>query len=153
MAMDRQQLLATMVLMGINRLVVTDGTIDASCTFSLDTRDKVARHYDRATQYDQQMDYSESGGGWFSPDYSYSDTAKFSVSTHQTEDSEAKVDLHAKLGGKVRVNFKSETFPLEKMGDLIQPKPAPAPAHAAPVAGSAPSNAAAPAAAPAAPGH
>ena len=34
MAMDRQQLLATMVLMGINRLVVTDGNIDASCTFS-----------------------------------------------------------------------------------------------------------------------
>jgi len=135
MAMDRQQLLATMVLMGINRLVVTDGSIEASCTFTLDTRDRVARHFDLATQYDRQTDYSESGGGWFSPDYSYEDTAKFSVSTHQSEDSESKVDLHAKLGGKVRVNFKSETFPLEKMGDLIQPKqPTPPPRAAAPAA-------------------
>ena len=132
MAMDRQQLLATMVLMGINRLVVTDGSIEASCTFSLDTRDRVARHYDRATQFDYESDYSESGGGWFSPDTSLNETAKFSVSTHQSEDSESKVDLHAKLGGKVNVHFKSETFPLDKMADIIQPKqPAPAAPRAA----------------------
>ena len=130
MAMDRQQLLATMVLMGINRLVVTDGSIEASCTFSLDTKDSVKRHYDRATQFDMETDYSESGGGWFSPDYSYDSTAKFSVSTHQSEDSAAQVDLHAKLGGKVKVNFKSDTFPLDKIADIIQPKPAPEPAPA-----------------------
>jgi hypothetical protein len=138
MAMDRQQLLATMVLMGINRLVVTDGTIEASCTFSLETSDKVTRHYDRATSFDLETDYSESGGGWFSPDYNYDSTAKFNVTTHQSEDSAATADLHAKLGGKVNVNFKSETFPLDKMGDIIQPKetvgsssatPAAAPAH------------------------
>ena len=41
-AMDRQQLLATMVMMGVNRLVVTNGTIEASCMFNLDTTD--ARH-------------------------------------------------------------------------------------------------------------
>jgi len=144
MAMDRQQLLATMVLMGINRLVVTDGTIEASCTFSLDTRDRVARHYDRASEYDYQSEYQESGGGWFSPDYNVDSTAKFQVTTHQSEDSESKVDLHAKLGGKVRVNFKSETFPLDKMGDLIQPKTPPAPRPVAPPA-AAPGAAPAPA--------
>jgi len=120
MAMDRQQLLATMVLMGINRLVVTNGSIDASCTFSLDTKDRVTRHYDRATQFDSEVDYSESSGGWFSPDRQIQDTAKFSVSTHQGEDSAATVDLHAKLGGKVNVNFKSETFPLDKMADVLK---------------------------------
>jgi len=31
MAIDRQQLLATMVMMGINRIVVTDGSIKAGC--------------------------------------------------------------------------------------------------------------------------
>lgn len=144
MAMDRQQLLATMVLMGINRLVVTDGSIEASCTFSLDTRDRVARHYDKATQFDYQTEYQESGGGWFSPDYSSDTTAKFQVATHQSEDSEAKVDLHAKLGGKVRVNFKSETFPLDKMGDLIQPK-APTPARAPAAGAAAPATSTAPA--------
>src|SRR5262245_27967984 len=38
-AMDRQQMLATMVMMGVNRLVVTNGTIEASCMFELDTTD------------------------------------------------------------------------------------------------------------------
>ena len=38
------------------------------------------------------------------------------------------MDLHAKLGGKVKVNFKSDTFPLDKIADIIQPKPAPEPA-------------------------
>jgi hypothetical protein len=35
LAAERQQLLATMVLMGINRIVVTDGTISAAVTFEL----------------------------------------------------------------------------------------------------------------------
>ena len=43
MALDRQHLLATMVLMGINRLVVTDGDIDAKVLFQLDSVDKVDR--------------------------------------------------------------------------------------------------------------
>jgi hypothetical protein len=119
-AMDRQQLLATMVLMGINRLIVTDGNIEASCTFSLDTTDRVTRHYDRASSYDRQVDYSEKGGGWFTPDYEYKSSAHFNVSTHQSEDSEDKVKLHAQLGGKVRVNFRSDVFPLEKMADVLQ---------------------------------
>jgi len=48
----------------------------------------------------------------------------------QSEDSAASVDLHAKLVGKVQVNFKSETFPLEKMADVPpgQRDPAEAPA-------------------------
>jgi hypothetical protein len=162
-AMDRQQLLATMVLMGINRLIVTDGVIEASCTFSLDTTDRVARHYDHASAYDRQTDYSEKGGGWFSPDYEYKSTAHFNVTTHQSEDSEDKVKLHAQLGGKVKVNFRSDVFPLEKMADVLQvnqiQQKAPnmrtaaagqTPAVAAPAATPTPA-AAAPAPAPAAP--
>jgi hypothetical protein len=42
-AMDRQQLLATMVMMGVNRLVVTNGSIEASCLFELNTTDLVRR--------------------------------------------------------------------------------------------------------------
>jgi hypothetical protein len=122
MAMDRQQLLATMVLMGINRLVVTDGHIQASCTFTLDTKDSVTRHYDRASEYDRTRTYSSKGQVWYNPNatYDYASTAHFNVATHQSEDSAASVDLHAKLGGKVQVNFKSETFPLEKMADVLQ---------------------------------
>ncbi len=122
MAMDRQQLLATMVLMGINRLVVTDGHIQASCTFTLDTTDSVTRHYDTASQLDRDRNYAESGQVWYNPNAKYdrSNTAHFTVSTHQSEDSSAQAALHAQLGGKVQVSFKSDVFPLEKMADALQ---------------------------------
>src|SRR5574341_1256882 len=56
MAMDRQQLLATMVLMGINRLVVTNGSINASVLFRLDTTDLVTRGFHQTAE--------QAGGGW-----------------------------------------------------------------------------------------
>lgn len=140
MAMDRQQLLATMVMMGINRLVVTDGRIEASVLFELDTKDEVKRKFSKAqeaerehatqSEYGHDGSYSHSGGGWFSDDtetksnwYGKSaaqTNAKFKVSTTRSEDSTSKVDLHAKLGGKVNINFKSETFPLDRMVDVLQ---------------------------------
>jgi hypothetical protein len=46
-AMDRQQLLATMVLMGINRIVVTGGSIEASCRFELPAADEPSPTSDR----------------------------------------------------------------------------------------------------------
>src|SRR3954451_14013363 len=51
-AMDRQQLLATMVMMGVNRLVVTNGEIEASVLFELNTKDEVKRKMNRKTTAD-----------------------------------------------------------------------------------------------------
>jgi hypothetical protein len=123
MAMDRQQLLATMVLMGINRLVVTDGSITASCTFTLDTKDLVTQHRDRASEYDRTSDWSSEAKvkqDWYDGSWKSSGNAHFNVTTHQSEDSTAAVDMHAKLGGNVKVNFKSDYFPLEKIADVLQ---------------------------------
>jgi len=146
MALDRQQLLATMVMMGVNRLVVTNGTIEASVLFELKTKDEVRRGYKQtgnyrgsqsASNYDNRTtttDSSSGGGFWgsiFGGDSSNThdewyrghydtDSAQFSVSTTRSEDSSAKVDLHAKLTGKVNVNFKSDYFPMEKMTDVLQ---------------------------------
>jgi hypothetical protein len=125
-ALDRQQLLATMVMMGVNRLVVTKGTIEASVLFELSTRDEVKRKFARRTTSDWERQSNtqwERGGGWFSSWYAkgnVEDTAKFSVSTTRSEDSTAKVDLHARLGGKVNVEFRSDYFPMEKMVDVYQ---------------------------------
>jgi hypothetical protein len=145
MALDRQQLLATMVMMGVNRLVVTHGTIEASVLFELKTKDEVRRGNRQGGTYGGQQSSenydnrstvtdSNSGGsglfGWGDPtstthDEWYrghydSDSAQFNVSTTRSEDSTAKVDLHAKLTGKVNVNFKSDYFPMERMTDVLQ---------------------------------
>jgi hypothetical protein len=121
MAMDRQQLLATMVLMGINRLIVTDGKISASCLFTLDTTDTVTEDTTRDASFDEHSEYQKKGWGfWFFPRSSESGTADFSVSTTQTTSSTADVQMHSQLTGNVDLNFRSETFPLERMADLIQ---------------------------------
>jgi hypothetical protein len=142
MAMDRQQLLATMVMMGVNRLVVTQGEIDASVLYELNTKDEVKRKMKqkktadwaslREHQAGAEGSYGSSGSGflgfgddtesksaWYNKSYAR-DTTNFNVSTTRSEDSTAKVDLHAKLAGKVNIKFKSDYFPMEKMVDVMQ---------------------------------
>lgn len=122
-AMDRQQLLATMVLMGINRIVVTNGSINASVNFRLDTTDTVTRGFKRTAEQ-EGMGWKSTRPGlfhsWFSPSTtSDSEFGRFKVSTVQSDDSEATSKMYVDLAGKVSVNFKSETFPLEKMTDML----------------------------------
>ena len=121
MAIDRQQLLLTLVLMGINRIVVTDGKISASVVFTLNTTDLVTQHKDRTRTFEYSSKYRrrKSGFLWFKPRTKFEAETKLNVETHQDEDSEAKVNLKVQLKGNVDLRFKSETFPLEKMGDLI----------------------------------
>ena len=141
-AMDRQQLLATMVMMGVNRLVVTNGNIEASCLFELNTSDAVRRRMQQKRTSDWASlregesgasgsssssgsgflglgDDTESKNDWYTKS-SYRDTSKFNVTTTRSEDSDAKVQMHAKLAGKVNVSFKSDYFPMEKMVDVMQ---------------------------------
>lgn len=149
LAMDRQQVLLSLVLMGINRLVVTDGSIKASVVFQLDTRDRITKKRTRAFDYNQTRNekYSRSRWGWiFSPSSSYTSdtTTNIRVNTVRQDDSEAKVDLKTKLTGDVNVRFRSETFPLERMTEVLgvvkpePPKPAARPAAPAPSAPAAP---------------
>ena len=142
MAMDRQQLLATMVMMGVNRLVVTNGQIEASCMFELDTKDEVKRRMNQKRTSDWKHNYkgewgrdgssSRKGSGvlgfgddvekknsWYSKG-NVDNTSNFNVTTTRSDDSTAKVDMHAKLTGKVNLNFKSDYFPMEKMVDVLQ---------------------------------
>jgi hypothetical protein len=143
-AMDRQQLLATTVMMGVNRLVVTNGTIEASCMFNLDTTDAVKRKMNQKRTSDwaslregssgAEGSYSREGSGflglgddteynqsWFTKS-NYRDTSDFKVHTTRTEDSEDKIKMHAQLAGKVNIIFKSDYFPMEKMVDVMQIK-------------------------------
>jgi hypothetical protein len=58
LATSRQQLLATMVLMGINRIVVTDGKIQAKILYDFQARDSVKRHRSASA-----MDYARDAFG------------------------------------------------------------------------------------------
>jgi hypothetical protein len=124
MARSRQQLLSSMVMLGINRIVVTDGHIQAKVIFDMRAQDVAARHA-TASMLDQKKDTSatraEAGfSGWFSPVSASISTE--STSEHMTtvqsavdDSSQSSAEVKANLTGEVRVNFKSDYFPMEKM--------------------------------------
>jgi hypothetical protein len=124
MAKSRQQMLASMVMLGINRIVITDGSINAKVIFDMRAEDKVKR------KYTAQMNDTESQraatsmnasyGGWMSPIsadvHAEAETNHVAtVASAVDESSESKAEVKAKLSGEVRVNFKSDYLPLEKM--------------------------------------
>ena len=125
-ARGRQQMLASMVMLGINRIVVTDGLINAKVVFDIrasDSARRVARASMADTAHDSFSQKTEVGyDSWFSP-VSGSATEQSSsdhVATVQSsveENSESKAEVKAKLTGEVRVNFKSDYFPMDKMAN------------------------------------
>lgn len=124
MAQSRQQLLSSMVMLGINRIVVTDGSIRAKVIFDMRAHDTAGRRY-TASMHDQKTDRSEAHvqagyGAWYSPvsgsvGASSSSEHVATVGSAVDETSESKAEVKSRLSGEVRVNFKSDYLPLEKM--------------------------------------
>ena len=125
MAKSRQQLLASMVMLGINRIVVTDGSITAKVVFDMRAEDKAKRKY-TASMHDGDSSRSKesmnaSYGGWFTPvDVSGRLRGRTVARGHGgflggRDQRDAKAEVKAKLTGEVRVNFKSDYLPMEKM--------------------------------------
>ena len=124
MAKSRQQMLASMVMLGINRIVITDGSITAKVIFDMRAEDKVKRVYkaqmeDTASQR-AATSVDASYGGWMSPvdvnAHAEAETNHVAtVGSALDESSESKAEVKAKLSGEVRVNFKSDYLPMDKM--------------------------------------
>lgn len=122
MARSRQQMLSSMVILGINRIVVTDGAINAKVVFDFRasdtaTRSAAASLRDTKSSMNRNTTVAGFGGPWGG-----AATRNENVQTHMTtvsssvdEDSESKQEMKAKLTGEVRVNFKSDYFPMEKL--------------------------------------
>ncbi|HET7402354.1 MAG TPA: hypothetical protein VFJ62_11245, partial [Usitatibacter sp.] len=129
MAERRQQTLATMVMMGINRVIVKDGEINAKLVFHIDASETNTIKFDQNKVTSGNM----SGTAGRSP---FGATSVM-VNTMSVNAQNA-INMRADLTGQVTVRFASETFPLERFADsaaiqLINnnakvPTPAPAPA-------------------------
>ena len=92
MAIDRQRMLLMMVMMGINRLVVTDGSIKAAVIFQLNTTDLVQQplHAPPAlTRPRRRKSRSGVFSGWFSPTLEDRDGDEAQRDHHPTDESEA----------------------------------------------------------------
>jgi hypothetical protein len=135
---ERQQLLATMVLLGMNRVAVKDGSITAKVMFRATANDAAKIGYATGSDPKSVADWGERGS------LSYSNASSTMVSTLAVN-AQSDTTLRADLFGEVRLNFVSETLPLDKLADaakvaLVQRNSAvartvaPVPATAAPAA-------------------
>lgn len=113
-AQSRQQTLATMVLMGMNRIVVTRGRIKAAMGFRIDTTDRSRSQHasDFEAKHESQAKY-----GWFLSPVSGSIKNSVTYVSSSKKDSESELNVSADLTGEVDLQFKSDYFPLERFAD------------------------------------
>lgn len=123
LARQRQKMMALMVMLGINRIVVTNGRINAKVIFDVKASDQAAR---KASASLDDREASESGGAaavvmpWGGAGAYAAQSHKTTVRSAIDDTSESKAQMKAQLTGDVRVNFKSETLPPERMLDKLQ---------------------------------
>ena len=108
LAEARQRTLATMVLMGINRIVVDDGEITAKLQFHIDASESMAMRFDQTKTTAGNMS-GTAGRSPFGAQAVMVNTASINA--------QSDINLRADLTGQVRVKFRSETFPLERFAD------------------------------------
>ena len=109
---DRQQLLATMVMLGMNRVAVRDGTISAKVQFRAAAQDVSQVGFATGSDPQSAANWGErgrlGGGG-----------ATTMVSTLAVN-AQSESNIRADLFGEVKLNFVSETLPLEKLADAAR---------------------------------
>jgi hypothetical protein len=105
---ERLQSLATLVLMGINRIVVNDGEIKAKLQFHAQARERTSAEMLQGSQGMQQ--------GIASRSQQMQQGATMVVST-SSANAQADASIRADLVGEVRVSFRTETFSLNNFAD------------------------------------
>lgn len=112
LARDRMQTLATLVMLGMNRIVVRDGSITARLRFRAAAADRTSVDY----AVSDDPGHATPSGSWTTRGSTAYQTPVTKVSTvgvnAQTDSS-----LNAELFGEVKINFVSETIPLDRFVD------------------------------------
>jgi hypothetical protein len=104
LAEQRMSTLSSMVLMGINRIVISAGDIKAKLVFHASVREKT----------DAELATAQMGNGIAGR--SGGAGAQLMVSTVKAN-TQAEAALKANVTGEVRIQFRTETFPLERFAD------------------------------------
>lgn len=116
LAQNRHQMLAAMVMMGIQRIVVTSGRIRATMGFHIDAHDTASAS--TASQFDTSTTaHAGYGGGlvgsiFGGPEGDITTNVAYVSSTKK--DSSDSINMTTDLTGEVDLKFKSDYLPLEK---------------------------------------
>ena len=148
LALSRQRLLATTLLMGLQKIVVTDGRISAKVMYNFRSKDVMSRRtravdfeygdqmktkrkgawdrgdegyqYDRSGSGDDRKTSIDRGKRWSKGHYQTTTEPVIEMQSVTTETTTGSLEATAALAGAVDINFKSETVDLNKLADTIQ---------------------------------
>ncbi len=149
LALSRQRLLATTLLMGLQKIVVTDGRISAKVMYNFKSKD-VTNSTVKATNFDYgdrtkttntgQWDSGDDGytgsssydkdGGykgtynqgkrWSKGEYQSVNEPVIEMMSVSTTQTSGSLETTAALAGSVDINFKTESVDLNRIADSIQ---------------------------------
>jgi hypothetical protein len=114
LARNRQQMLSTMVMLGMQRIVIESGRLSASMRFHIDTRSAAAD--DRGSTFDVRNEAEASGRIGFGPwgmDAKVKNTIGY-VSTQRTQTTE-EMNTDLDLNSSVELVFKTDYLPLDRL--------------------------------------
>jgi hypothetical protein len=114
LAKSRQQMLATMVMLGMQRIVVESGRITAAMRFHIDTHS--AAQADQGSTLSEKNELTGEGKFGFGP---WGASAKMTntigyVNTQRSQTTE-EMNTDLDLNSSVEINFKSDYLPLNRM--------------------------------------
>ncbi|MCL6285104.1 hypothetical protein M3P21_16360 [Ruegeria sp. 2012CJ41-6] len=104
----RHQSLATMVMMGINRIVVSDGEINAKLVFHIDASQSTSLTFSDYKPTNWSL-AGQLGSNQFAASGLLVNTTNINA--------QSEINMNADLTGEVRVRFRSDYFPLERFAD------------------------------------
>ena len=119
LARQRQQMLATMVMMGMQRIVVESGRLNAAMRFHIDTRS--AASSDEGNRFDLQNRAEVSGRFGFGPwgvDAKMTNTIGYVSTSRDQTTEEMNTDLD--LNSSVELYFKTDYVPLDRLAGVGQ---------------------------------
>jgi hypothetical protein len=143
LAETRLQMLSTMVLLGINRIVVTAGKIRATMAFHIDTSDSA---FERTAE---DVDARVAMRGHYNALlWGVEASASLAYVSSKRAGSDAEINTSTDLTGEVELHFKSDYFPVERFanagalrtisGNTAVPEANPPPTFAPPRVGAPP---------------
>ncbi|HEY5722407.1 MAG TPA: hypothetical protein VIT45_08800, partial [Allosphingosinicella sp.] len=114
MARNRQQMLASMITMGMQRIVIDGGRISAGMRFHIDARS--AAREDTGSQFDTRTEIGASASGGFGP-FSASASLKQNIGFVSTRDVSTSEELNASadLTSNVELQFRTDQVPLDRL--------------------------------------
>lgn len=131
MARQKQRMLATLVMMGLNRIVVTDGKINAKVKIKVHSQEiaqqqlqeraqgAITRDMTRTSTHEERRQRGLWGSGGETRNiWTETQTVPVAIgmeTAQQGVTSSQQLETDAKLTGAVEINFKSDFLPLEKL--------------------------------------